>query len=315
MEHLAWPDISNAHNLRRDIIRTAPPGPIVHKYRAKVKLHGTNAGVQIHNGEVGVQSRNEMVSAGHFGFAAWVAERKEEFLALGQEFGRIVVYGEWCGPGVQKGVAVSQIPEKVFVVFAIRNVAGDGTSTLTDDPTRIRNIVGHIPGVYVLPWFGEPITIDWMAPNFDSINEWVASVEACDPFIASTFGVSGIGEGLVLYPEGTWDDFVSLAFKAKGKQHAVVAHAKPAQAEAPSSNSAEEFAALVVTEPRFRQGVEACGAEDRDPKKLGVFLTWIQNDIDKEAKAELAASGLDRRVALRACATRARTMYLHSCGA
>jgi hypothetical protein len=35
---------------------------------------------------------------------------------LSQQLG---IFGEWCGPGVQKNVALDKLPEKIFAVFSI----------------------------------------------------------------------------------------------------------------------------------------------------------------------------------------------------
>ena len=32
----------------------------------------------------------------------------------------IVVFGEWCGPGVEKGMAISAAKTKLFAVFAVQ---------------------------------------------------------------------------------------------------------------------------------------------------------------------------------------------------
>ena len=37
----------------------------------------------------------------------------------------MVVYGEWCGPGVEKGMAISALPAKVFAVFGIQRGLGE----------------------------------------------------------------------------------------------------------------------------------------------------------------------------------------------
>ena len=86
-------------------------GPQRVTYRAKVKLHGTNAGVQrTPEGLLECQSRERLITPGddHCGFARWVDSHRNEWLA-GLSPGT-VVFGEWGGPGVMGGVALSRIP-------------------------------------------------------------------------------------------------------------------------------------------------------------------------------------------------------------
>lgn len=62
------------------------------------------------------------------------------------------VFGEWAGPGVQKGVALSKLPRPIFCVFSLR--AGPD---LIIEPDDIRAVLTHnhicLPAdMYVLPW-------------------------------------------------------------------------------------------------------------------------------------------------------------------
>lgn len=83
------------------------------------KMDGTNACVIIEEGKiVGVQSRKRMINVGkendNYGFATYVSENEEMFLALGD--GRH--YGEWVGLGIQKNP--HGFPEKRFYLFNTR---------------------------------------------------------------------------------------------------------------------------------------------------------------------------------------------------
>ncbi|HYQ15002.1 MAG TPA: RNA ligase family protein, partial [Polyangiaceae bacterium] len=118
---VAWPSIELLHHVRAGL-RTlselhGTPLPTI-GYRPKVKLDGTNAGVQIHpDGRVLSQSRSQVLdgSADNMGFGRWVTENAAYFSALKREQ-LLVVFGEWCGQGIQKRAAISQIGRKVFVV-------------------------------------------------------------------------------------------------------------------------------------------------------------------------------------------------------
>lgn len=329
--HWAWADIGNFHNVRRALQRNDRPlndAPVV-KYRAKVKLHGTNAGIVISSdGSVTALSRSrELTTASdNAGFAKWVEERSAQWASLAVHNMTVIVNGEWCGPGIQRGVAVCSIPSRTFAVFAVRLVTDDGTfAAFVTDPFYLNMMCCGIPNARVIPWFGdgEPFTIvvDWLAPSYalqpaiDTINERVAVVERCDPFIKDDFGIEGPGEGLVFYPDrGTYAEFCELAFKAKGEKHQVVGRTKPVQADPTIVTRMTAFVDMAVTEARFEQGVTsvADGELVYDVQRVGKFLEWIARDIEKEMVAELEASGLDRKAAIKACVRQARELYLHN---
>lgn len=104
VEFQSWPKIPRA--VLGDVVITE-------------KMDGTNACVIIQDGEiVGVQSRNRMLNLGkendNYGFAQYVWDNKDKFLALGE--GRH--YGEWVGLGIQGNPHC--FPEKRFYLFNTR---------------------------------------------------------------------------------------------------------------------------------------------------------------------------------------------------
>lgn len=329
MEHVAWPDTENFYNVRRSVVKY--PHIIDgfdNTYRAKVKLHGMNAGVQVNSdGKVVATSRSMMLSIDRDtqGFAKWVAEREEQFREFKpSEPGAIaIITGEWCGPGIQKGVAVNQLPHKVLAVFAIRVIAAAHEEFITA-PAALSSLE-KINGVHVIPWFngGQVFDIDWkksaeeLQPVIDNINQLVAEVEAVDPWVKQVFNIEGTGEGLVFYPgqKSSAKQFSDLAFKAKGEAHKVVARTKPVQADPTIVDGALSFADMVVTPARLEQGVRAINDGELvfDTSKIGQFLMWINKDVLKETQAELEASKLDQKTALKACSNKARSWYLEAC--
>jgi hypothetical protein len=291
-QHVSWQSIELLHNVVRTL-RHLNEFPTV-RYRAKVKLHGTNAAVQATPEGVFAQSRTQILTpqADYKGFAAWV-KRHEAFFA---QRAHSVVFGEWCGLGIEKGMAISQVPTKLFVVFAIQ--LGD---RIVDEPAEIRSHLGAEipPELHVLPWDGDEFTLDFgdeaaLERVTATLNARIEVVEREDPWVKAQFGISGLGEGLVLYPIAGATSSVpasTLMFKAKGEKHRTV-HAKAAvQVEATAAGSVDAFVALVVTEARLAQGVAAVGG-DRNPKQTGAFITWIAGDVVKECAAELEAAGL-----------------------
>ncbi len=326
-KHIPWTSIESLFNVRRTIQKYPEllQGNSVVTYQAKVKLHGTNAGIMInHDRSVVPISRTSVLSVSNdnIGFAKWLSSREEQFKKFAPLTGSVVIFGEWCGPGIQKGVAVNTVPEKVFAAFAIRCVDTHLETDFIDEPEAIRVFLENVPGAYAIDWFADvkQFELDFanspesLQPVLDEINEHVSQVEKCDPWVKSVFGVEGVGEGLVFYPvshEG-YKAYSDLCFKAKGDLHKVVAKTKPVQADPTVTASLEAFADLVVTENRLEQWARGSDNNnvDFDIKNIGTFLKQFNIDINKETQAELEVSGLDKKLALKLCSDRARDWYV-----
>lgn len=176
----------------------------------------------------------------------------------------------------------------------------------------------------MLPWYGDfVVTVDWdgtpeaLTPMLDRINAEVRAVETCDPWVKTTFGVEGTGEGLVFYPEGdtfTPEAFYLRMFKAKGDEHKTVAQKAPAQIDPEVVKNLADFATLVLTPARLEQGALAVKPDDAamayDLKRIGAFLGWVSKDVAKECGPELAASGLDAKAVSKAVTEHARKWYM-----
>lgn len=334
MKHYSWPDIESFHHIRKfaqkcpELLGTSANVT----YRAKVKLHGTNAGVVVcADGTCYAMSRTQVITPenDNMGFAAWVAARKDAFKKLAPDSGCVVIYGEWCGPGIMKGVATCSIPNRIFAVFAMRIINENGeTPHFVVGPTPLQQTVSQLSfeGCHVIPWFneGETFEVDWQSDPaalegvLNRINEAVAGIEKEDPWVKATFDVSGVGEGLVTYPVDFehvgYEMFSNLCFKAKGEQHRVVAKSKPAQVDPTVAKNLASFAELVVTPARLEQGARAVTGGELvfEGKNIGPFLAWVNKDLAKEVTLELEASGLDEKQAFKACSDLARGWYMQN---
>jgi RNA ligase-like protein len=344
MTFIPWPEIEGFHNIRKFTAASAHPeilnGQSVVNYRCKVKLHGTNAAVQLHDkGEIVCQSRESILTPekDNAGFARWAMTNKEKwFGAVDKAYVAglpgIIIFGEWCGPGIQKGVAVASLPKKCFAVFAARPM--DDSGKLIVEPEELRDLVKGIPDVYVLDWYTRTVAygsdtrvyaqvnVDWNASAeeltkiTETINGWVAEVEASDPWTKEVFGIEGTGEGLVFYPRSpehlTYTDFSNLVFKAKGEKHKNIATAKPAQVDASTAASMDAFVTMVLTEARLEQGATkvALTPGSYDQQQTGKFVSWILGDVEKEAQDELTASNLDWKQVQKPLQNKARQWYL-----
>ena len=120
MKFVSFPSIEGFHNAVK-LTRSYPhlaSSPI--NYKGKIKLHGTNSCVNIDNGTYVAQSRTQLIDEknDNAGFARWVNTNKEYWSSL-KTNAQTTIFGEWCGPGIQSGTAIQQIPNKIFAVFAI----------------------------------------------------------------------------------------------------------------------------------------------------------------------------------------------------
>ncbi len=327
-----WTSIGGFHNVRKTLSTyDLHKGPIT--YRGKVKLHGTNAGIVITpEGNVFAQSRTATLSAteDNAGFAKWVDRTCDYWRVVGTNLLSITVYGEWCGPGIMKGTAINKIGGKVFAVFAIQFgpsiVDDDGQehATVNVDPAVIESVLGEMPeDVRVLPWYGDEIVVDYEdIPSLEaavaSMNKTVETIEAVDPWVKDTFGVEGMGEGIVYYPisfdhHGSLDRWhlSTFMFKAKGEKHKVVKTKQAVQIDPEVASSIDDFVEMVVTEARLEQGArEVAGDLVFEHRYIGPFLKWMGQDIQKETADELEASGLDWKQVVKPVGTSARTWYL-----
>lgn len=333
-----WSSIGGFHNVRK----TLQVYPNLHSgeiaYRAKVKLHGTNGGIAIYpDGRVEAQSRTSVLhpKEDNANFCKQGVLAREDFWSGLADDEVITVYGEWCGPGIEKGTAINKIDGKIFAVFAIQigdSVADefgyDHASTLVDPPaiTSFLRAAGQIPSnVRVIPWYGDEIKVDYankasMKSAVALMNDVVKAVEKNDPWVKNEFNEDGIGEGVVYYPisfmspAGHFDQYQmsTFSFKAKGAEHKNVKTKKAVQIDPEVASSIDGFVTMVVTPARLEQGArEVAGGElDFHQRHIGAFLKWMGQDVQKETADELVASGLTWDQVSRPVSTEARTWYL-----
>lgn len=292
------------------------------KVRAKIKLHGTNAAVRLSANGVVAQSRSRDLTplSDNYGFANWVANSKSDWDLYRPESEAIdiVVFGEWAGPGIQKSVAVSQIPEKSFFVFAVCVI--DRYLETVDYLLEPKNIATYIPegmsNIHVLPWYGETKEVDFFSEKdvtglADYLNSEVDSIDEVDPYIEELFGVVGVGEGLVGYliadtaHTGSW-------FKVKGSKHTVNDEKKIAKVRKMAGQEYYDLADAFFTPGRIEQALQELGVE-YDRQHTGAFISWVCKDVIKESQDECEELQIDRKLFSGIIAKKAREHFLSNC--
>jgi len=326
--HIPWPDIESLYNIRRYLVQQNMTRVI--RYKAKVKLDGTNAGIQIKpDGSYFAQSRSRLLTENHdnMDFGKWVKNNeglwtliRENADKAGLKGKAITVFGEYCGQGIQKRTAISQIDRRILAVFAIQ--IGELDAEFECNPEIIQSICPQTELVYTLPWYGLPVDLDYTDPErltagAEIINKMVEAVELTDPWVKETFGVEGIGEGVVMYPIIDGKEriprvtYTDLVFKAKGEKHQVVKAKKPAQINPEFVATINGFVDLMVTENRLEQIAGKVG--DFNMKKTGEFLKEFNLDVQKESVAELEAADLEWKQVAKEVGTRARQWWTQKC--
>ena len=306
------------------------------KFRGTVKLHGTNAGIvyDVATDTISYQSRERELSltSDNAGFMLWAKSHESIFIqyfeacfhnGLMEQFAprktnkmptKLVLFGEWCGGNIQKGVAITGLP-KMFVIFAYKGMYADDDSVWANMPSFIEVSQRAVPNIY---WINEfptyEIDIDFNFPEIaqNKMIEITEAVEAECP-VGKHFGVSGIGEGVVwtcvtpgYNDSGTW-------FKVKGEKHSSSKVKTLAAVDVEAVENMKAFIESVVTESRLEQGLDNLVREQLlpfDMKSLGDFIRWVYNDVVKEEADTIVANQIDTKKLGSAIANVARPWYI-----
>lgn len=301
------------------------PLPVV-DFLGRVKIHGTNGGIVLDTktNELSIQSRNRILTldSDNAGFAGFVELNKDHFISTMQKVADtmvaqglerpeyVLVFGEWAGANIQKGVAISQV-DKFFSPFELMVDQGSSLIRFKDDIVRsalFRILELKESRIFPIDSFGcwrQAIDIERPGYAQKEIAEAVLEVEANCP-VGKFFGVDGIGEGLV---------YTSLdakhRFKAKGEKHSASKVSSVAAVDVELIQAVEAFVDYAVTESRLQQGVQYLQEMqlEVDLKNTGHFLKWMVSDIRKEESDVVVGNGLDDSRLNKAISARARKWF------
>ncbi len=300
-------------------------------YRGTVKLHGANAGVVCTPDALRPQSRSRAISVqdDNYGFAAFVAQDQVASAVRSLEAGvrerddlspdaALVLFGEWIGPGIQRGVAVNQLPARQWVLF--------GAKVFDDSDGRYIDAVGKLADRFVDIGIGSifdgpsfELTVDFDSNESKEAavkhaTEVTAAVAAQCPW-AHRFGVDGTGEGVVWTPAESFRGRSELFFKTKGDKHAVTKSKRERPKIAPEVlANIEAFLEFSLTEARLTQGLSVLTEMGlpHEMKSLGSYLKWVGQDVKRECALELEASQLEWKDVGKAVTARAKAFFLES---
>jgi len=283
------------------IYRHDSPYPTI-EFTGTVKLHGTNAAIVKYKDRIEFQSRERVLSLiqDNAGFMLTMMNQNLDPLFEGIDFNdHIAIFGEWCGQGIQKGVGISELPKR-FVIFGCE-VDGEWR--------QYHRVVAIPPNVYnIISYQTWGIEIDFNNPELAQ-NELVRITEEVEKEcpVAKSFGVSGIGEGVVWKSKNQ-----EYIFKVKGEKHSVSKVKTLASVDVEMVNGINEFVEKVVTENRLEQGFGVLCNRDNiipDQTNTGEFLKWMVTDVLKEEQDTIVQNQLEVKKVGAAVSKKAREWY------
>lgn len=301
-------------------------------FEGTVKLHGTNAGVVVdmhtsRDAPHTFQSRERelTLTTDNAGFCAWGMQKSvsdvfdeiaiDTVARLGLDSDKVVIFGEWCGGNIQKGVAITQLP-KMFVIFGIQLISEEGSRWLNSQQVEVvvedhRDLMLPCQIFTIWDFTTWRIEIDFNKPELyqNKLVEITQAVEEECP-VGKSFGVSGIGEGVVW--TCYFDGGAALRFKVKGEKHSSSKVKKLASVDVEKINGVQEFVDSVVTESRLEQGwkwLEENNLE-QDVVNLGPFIKWVIGDVFKEEQDTIVENQLDAKIIPKYISNKARTWFM-----
>lgn len=293
------------------------------RFNISTKLHGTNAGVRIDpdNNQVALSRRNVVtVENDNQGFATWHYSKQKIFnefrYLIADQFPEIddndiVIFGEWCGKGIAKGVGINSF-DKFLYIFGVKVIDESGDYWLKDYDL-IYDIEHRIFDKRMFET--KQIDIDFNDP-VNIQNELVDichNIENACP-VAKQIALwdnveldNTIGEGFVL--EHIDDTGKMFQAKIKGEKHSSSRVKKLASVDTEKLNSIKEFVDYAVTNNRLEQMFAEVCNNDPDRKLLGQFIKAVSTDVIKEESDTLSNSGLTMKDVGSSLSKKARTWF------
>lgn len=280
-------------------------------------LHGTNAGIS-YTPEKGVvaQKRSSLLSkdnlSDHFGFNQFVLiEKKDFFESLMQELFKkhcnkkeqIILYGEWAGTGIQKGVGISEL-QKAFYIFDCKVYNPDKDNSRWLDISAWNFDTSRVFNINEFPTWR--LEIDFNNPGLsqNKLVEITEQIEKECP-VSKQLGINNsCGEGAVWTSFWKGDKYI---FKVKGEKHSVTRVKKLASVDPEVLKNIQEFVDYACTPNRIEQGIQEVNASEK--KDMFNLLKWVANDIISEETDTLNFNNLEWKQVAKDCSNRVRQYY------
>jgi len=279
------------------------------KFRGTPKLHGTNAAiVKYDDGRYEFQSRSNVLrlEADNAGFMREMSQKNYQKLFNNIDFNTsCAIFGEWCGKGIQKSVAIAELPKR-FVVFGVK------VDDVYQDMQNFDNIKIEDELIFNILQFPKfELEIDFNSPELiqNKLVELTEAVEKQCP-VGKYFGIEGIGEGIV------WeylDENERYIFKVKGEKHQNSKVKTLTTVDVEAVENINAFVEYSVTENRMKQGIDKMieMGLPLEPKTTGDYLRWVYNDVIKEESDTMEENGIDPKKIGSAISAKARVFWMN----
>ena len=297
-----------------------------------VKLDGTHGDIIINaDNSISFQShhvKNITPEKDNCGFAAFAASQTSTILALKEKYYAIfrslnptdpidpsyplILAGEWVGPGIQKGVALNRLPQKIFVICL---VSVNGTWLPND--TVYSDIHAEEDGIYNISrsdFFYHSLSLTDIGSSEQMLQEFAHAAEDSCPF-AQTFGINGRGEGFVYRAAPPYPQNEDFWLKVKGPLHKLRGGSNLLKDVASNLEEKEKVALLaeeVTSESQLEQGWEILREMHmkRSPTDLVQFREWVSEEVKKEEWKDIESQGVSWKMLKRAVEGRATAWYV-----
>ncbi|KAG4442707.1 hypothetical protein IFR05_001814 [Cadophora sp. M221] len=308
----------------------APGTPNLIHMMGTVKLHGTHADIVVyHDDTIRLESRNRLsldAEIDNYGVAGHMLPLRVSMLALRDciltrfkelnpgsevlEEHPVIIAGEWVGPGVQKGVALAKLKSKYFVVIS---VAVNGKWVPDELYSDIEDKEAGIVHVSRGGFFHEVLNIKNQESCRQKMMDLTLAVENECPF-SKTFGIWGVGEGIVWKAAHPLGEDARFWLKTKGPLHRVsnTDDLKEASPNTDEREKAKSFAEAAVTDMRLQQGWDYLGEMgiERNAKAVPKMMKWVCDDVMLEGKCVIEELGVDKGALNKAAGNMVRDWFL-----
>lgn len=295
-------------------------------YRGTVKLHGTCAAISLQGNNLVSLSKERILTpqSDNDGFAAWVESKNKDvwtdifekvksgIKAPVSDSVPITLFGEWCGKGIQKKAAITKC-DRMFFIFAVRigNEVDKGGKSLGWVPLdNFENLKNEEEKIFnSLMFENYTMELNWNHPKAVQalVEEKTRAINDTCP-VASYFGTSGVGEGVVWVPVDEEQlNNTRLWFKTKGEKHKQNKKGKDSDIDPVVLKDIESVLDEYLVENRLERGIayfKEAGIE-LFPKNTRFFIEFIANDVFKDASEHISALETDEKTIRKAITSHA----------
>ena len=221
----------------------------------------------------------------------------------------IIIYGEWCGKGIPEKACISKTENKKWIIFAIK-VNGEYINNfidLQDNEIGIYNILQFENFKYSID-FNQFEPLAWQNKEIPDFLTQLSNEKTINCPISKSFGVEGLGEGLVFTAYFNGYDY-KLKVKNNVYEKADVAKQVKEVIENPLL---DKFVEEVCTENRLEQFSNKLLLEQGEllSKHIPIFLSMIVADIDKEEQIAIDKLDDKNRKWVYAVQTKAKNYFI-----